>query len=83
MKNVLATVALAATFAAPAFADQLPLNSAVSGGQGVVSADGQSLALGGALSAGTITAIVVVGAVALITIMDDDGNVTTTTVSLS
>lgn len=79
MKNVLATVAVAAAFAAPAFAQDVPLNSTVSGGQGVSDSDGQGLVLGGALAGGTITALAVIGAIVLVTITNDDGTVSTVT----
>jgi hypothetical protein len=82
MKNVIATVAITAAFAMPAFADTLPLNSDVTGGQGVASVAGQGLVLGGALAGGTITAMVVVGAMVLVTITNDDGTTSTTTVAI-
>lgn len=82
MKTVIATVALAAAFAAPAFADTLPLNSDVTGGQGVATADGQGLVIGGALAGGTITTMVVIGAVLFITITNDDGTTSTVTTSI-
>jgi hypothetical protein len=78
MKNVLATVAVVAAIAAPAFAD-VPLNSNVSGGQGVAAVDGQGLVLGGALAGGTITALAVIGTIVLVTITNDDGTVSTVT----
>lgn len=81
MKNVLVTVALTAAFAAPAFAQQLPLNSDVTGGQGVAAVDGQGLVLGGALAGGTITAMVVVGAMVLVTVTQENGTTSTTLVS--
>ena len=82
MKTVLTTVATLAAFAAPAFADTLPLNSTVSGGQGVAAVDGQALIIGGALAGGTITAIVVVGTLLVVTVTQDDGTVSTVTTTM-
>ncbi|MEL7097601.1 MAG: hypothetical protein AAGM84_02115 [Pseudomonadota bacterium] len=79
MKNVIATALAATLLAAPAFA--LPTNNTVAGGQGDVQLDGQITAAAFGLT-GTVTAVAVVGAVLVVTIITDDGEevtVTTTT----
>jgi hypothetical protein len=67
--STLSAVAIAAVVAAPAFAEELPTNNTISGGQGEVKAEGGGLfALGAGLSgaaiAGIIAAVVVVGGIA-------------------
>lgn len=84
MKNVYALIsaaAVAAVMAAPVAAQQLPLNNAVSGGQGDVQLDGQVTAAAFGLS-GTVIATIIVGAVMFVTIVtNDDNEVTVTTVA--
>ncbi|MEM8577904.1 MAG: hypothetical protein AAGF60_08650 [Pseudomonadota bacterium] len=83
MKNVIATVFAAALIAGPAFAQSLPTNNTVSGGQGDAQLDGQ-IAVGATLAGlGTVTAVAVVAGVLLITVVNDDGEESTVTTTTS
>lgn len=64
--------------AVPVSAQQLPLNNAVSGGQGDVQLDGQVTAAAFGLS-GTVIATAIVGAVLFVTVLTDDGDEVTVT----
>tara|TARA_R110002126_G_scaffold70114_5_gene176742 strand:+ start:3146 stop:3388 length:243 start_codon:yes stop_codon:yes gene_type:complete len=50
--KIFSAVALSAAMALPAFADDIPLNSTVSGGAGQANVDGQTTLLSGELEAG-------------------------------
>ena len=83
IKNAYALIsaaAVAAVMAAPVAAQQLPLNNAVSGGQGDVQLDGQVTAAAFGLS-GTVIATAVVGALLIVTVVTDDGDEVTVTTS--
>jgi hypothetical protein len=71
MKNAYALIsaaAVAAVMAVPVSAQQLPLNNAVSGGQGL---------------SGTVIATAIVGAVLFVTVLTDDGDEVTVTTAAS
>lgn len=83
MKNaysLISAAAVATVMAVPVSAQQLPLNNAISGGQGDVQLDGQVTAAAFGLS-GAVTGIVVVGAVMFVTIVTEDGDEVTVTTS--
>lgn len=79
MKKVIATVFAAALVAAPAFAQSLPTNNTVAGGQGDVSLDGQVFTAAAFGLTGTVTAVAIVGAVLIVTVVTDDDEVVTVT----
>ena len=81
MKNAYALIsaaAVATVMAVPVSAQQLPLNNAVSGGQGDVQLDGQVSAAAFGLS-GTVIGTAIVGAVLFVTVLTDDGDEVTVT----
>lgn len=71
--KIISAIALSAAMAMPAFADEIPLNSTVTGGQGQAEVDGQ--ALGGALNNGVVVAA---GALTVILIAAQGETVTST-----
>lgn len=82
MKKAYALMAVLALLAAPVAAQQLPLNNAVSGGQGDVSLDGQAITAAAFGLTGTVVAVAVVGAVLFITVLSDDGVISTATTAV-
>ncbi len=71
--KLFSAVALSAAMAMPVFADEIPLNSTVTGGQGEAKVDGQGL--GGALNNGVVVAA---GALTVLLIAADGSTVTST-----
>jgi hypothetical protein len=66
VSTLISAVALAAAFVAPAAAQDLPLNSTVSGGQGEVAVNGQA---GLALAGLSGTTLAIVGLVVVTTVV--------------
>lgn len=76
---LISAAAVAAVMAAPAVAQDLPINSAVSGGQGDVQLDGQAVSAAALGLSGSVVAVAVVAAVTVITVVSNDDNEVSTT----
>ncbi len=76
--KIVSAAALTAAMAMPAVAGNVPLNTTVSGGQGVENVDGQAVLGLGALGASG-AALAALGLVVVVTVVADNDNTSTST----